>query len=356
MAETMKAIVYKSPGEMEVEERPKPTAGSDDVVIKTKYVSICGGELHTYRSGYGDVPGSILGHEFIGYAEEVGENVEGIKVGDRVWGMSANICGTCWYCEQGDYGNCSHVLEHVTGHGIPGGMAQYVHIAPAVLGQTIYKIPDNIPDQEAALIEPFSVGCAEVNEAQVQPGDKVVVIGSGMIGNAIIQFAKLAGAESIIAVDIADGRLELAKACGADYTINSMKQNVLEEVQKIWGPNEWYYGESGRADVAFETAGVGDTVNNAIDVVRAGGKVVLVAPSERNVNLNLAPVINKQPKFIIPVSGAYAKPTIEAMAEGKLVVKPLLSQIFPIDQAKEAFETQANPDEGMKVLIEMDVE
>ena len=83
-------------------------------------------------------------------------------------------------------------------------------------------------------------------------------------------------------------RLEIAKMCGAEYTINSAEEDVLEAIQKIYGPNAWFYGESGRCDVAFETAGVANTLNNAIDCVRAGGKVVLVAPSERNVNLNLA--------------------------------------------------------------------
>lgn len=352
----MKAIVYKAPGEMVVEEVEKPVAGPDDVVIRVKYAAICGGENHTYRCGYGDKPGSILGHEYMGYAEQVGENVEGIKPGDRVWGMQANICGECWYCKRGDYAHCSHVLEHVTGHGVPGGHGQFVKIAPAVLGQSIYKIPDSISDRHAALIEPFSVGAAEVNTAGVQKGDKVVVIGSGMIGNSIIQFAKLAGADSIIATDVSEARLQIAKECGADYIVNSAKEDVLEAVQRIWGPNEWYYGESGRADVAFETAGVANTVNDAVNAVRAGGKVVLVAPSEKDVKLNLAPVINKTPQFIIPVSGTAAQQTIDTMAAGKLVVEPLISQVFPVDEGPAAFAMQSNPEKGMKVLIEMDAE
>lgn len=355
MSESMKAIVYRGPGEMVVEDVEKPVAGPKDVIVRTKYASICGGELHTYRCGYGQEPGRILGHEYIGYADEVGEEVEGIEVGDRVWGMNFDVCGTCWYCENGDWGRCSNLLDKVTGNGIPGGMAQYVKLSPAVLGQTIHKVPESIPETHAALIEPFGVGADEV-AGNVQEGDTVVVIGCGMIGNAIIQFAKLAGAASITAVDVSSPRLEIAKLCGADHTINSAEENVLEAIQKIYGPNRWYYGESGRCDVAFETAGVGDTVNNAVDCVRAGGKVVLVAPSERNVNLNLAPVINKQPQFVIPVSGFHIADVIDAMANGKLIVEPLITDIFPYTKAKEAFETQARPEKGMKALIQMDAE
>lgn len=348
---TMKAIVYEGPGQMVLQDVEKPVCGPKDVIVKTKYVSICGGELHTYRCGYGQVPGRILGHEYIGYADEVGEEVEGIEVGDRVWGMNYGPCGKCWYCENEDYWNCSSILDQTTGNGVPGGMAQYVKLSPAILGQTIHKIPDSIPDKHATLIEPFGVGADEV-AGNVKEGDKVVVIGCGMIGNAIIQFAKLAGAGSITAVDVSDARLEIAKDCGAEYTINSAKEDVLEAIQKIYGPNRWFYGDSGRCDVAFETAGVGDTVNNAIDCVRAGGKVVLVAPSERNVNLNLAPVINKQPQFVIPVSGSHVADVIDAMANKKLVVEELITDVFPYTEATTAFETQANPQKGMKALIE----
>jgi len=355
MSETMKAIVYRGPENMVLEDMEKPTAGPKDVVARVKYVSICGGDLHAYRCGYGQVPGRVLGHEFIAYAEEVGEEVEGVKPGDRVWGMNFNFCGECWYCEHGDYGNCSNLLENVTGQGIPGGMGQYVKLSPAILGQTIHVIPDSIPDLHATLIEPFGVGADEV-AGNVNEGDKVVVIGCGMIGNAIIQFAKLAGAGSITAVDVSPARLEIAKLCGADHVINSAEADVLEEIQKIYGPNRWYYGESGRCDVAFETAGVANTVNDAVNCVRAQGKVVLVAPSERDVKLNLAPVINKQPQFVIPVSGMHIADVIDAMDKKKLVIDPLITDVYPYTQATEAFEAQAHPVKGMKALIQMDAD
>ena len=236
MAEKMKAIVYEGPGEMIVEDVDKPVCGPNDVIVKTKYVSICGGELHTYRCGYGQEPGRILGHEYIGFADEVGADVEGIKVGDRVWGMNFAPCGECWYCQNEDYGNCSNLLNYVTGNGVPGGMGQYVKLSPAIKGQTIHVIPDSIPDTSATLIEPFGVGADEV-AGNVLPGDNVVVIGCGMIGNAIIQFAKLAGAGSITAVDISPARLELALKCGADHTIDSSKEDVLQAIQRIYGDN-----------------------------------------------------------------------------------------------------------------------
>lgn len=354
MAEMMKAIVYRGPGKMVVEDVEKPVAGPDDIVIKTKYTSICGGELHTYRCGYGQKPGRILGHEYVGYIDQVGENVEGLEVGDRAWGMQVGFCGKCWYCENGDYYHCSSMLDYVTGNGIPGGYGQYLKIENAKLGMNVHKVPMSIPETHATLIEPFGVGADEV-AGNVQPGDKVVVIGCGMIGNAIIQFARLAGAGSITAVDVAEPRLEIARQCGAEYTINSAKEDPLEAIQKIYGPNRWFYGESGRCDVAFETAGVGDTLKNAIDCVRIGGKVVLVAPSERDVAINLAPVINKQPQFVIPVSGMHIPDVIKAMDAGELVVEPLITGIKPYTEASEAFEMQANPEKGMKTLIQMDL-
>ena len=355
MNNKMKAIVYCGPGNMQIEEREKPQAGPSDVVIKVKYSAICGGELHTYRTGSGDAPGSILGHEFIGFAEEVGKDIEGIVPGDRVWGMSANVCGECWYCKNGHYESCSHVLEQVTGHGVAGGHAQYVLIKNAVPGVTIHKVPEVITDEQGALIEPFGVGCSEVVGAGIGHRDKVVVIGAGMIGNAIMQFAKLAGAEVLIA-DVVDSRLDVALQCGADYVVNTCKKDLLETVQEVWGPNEWFFGPSGRADAVFDTAGVGDTLNQAVSVIRAAGKLVLVAPSETDVKLNLFPVIYKNPDIIVPMTGAHVGQTIEAMAQGKLVVDPLIGQIFPLNEAALAFKTQENPENGMKVLIEMQQE
>lgn len=354
MTESMKAIVYEGPENMVLEDIQKPVAGPDDVVIRVKYVSICGGDMHSYRCGYGSKPGRVLGHEYCGYVDSVGKNVQGVGVGDRVWGMQADVCGACWYCQNGDYGNCSNVLESVTGHGKQGAMAEYLKIGPVSLGNNLHKIPDSIPDLEATLIEPFTVG-HDMVAGNVELGDNVLVIGAGMVGNAIMQFAKLSGAASVTMSDVSDYRLDMAKQCGADHVINSAKEDVLEAVQRIYGPNRWYYGESGRCDVGFETAGVANTVNDVIGAVKAGGKVVLVAPSERDVNLNLAQLINKYQQIVLPLGGSGAEETIKAMAEGKLLVEPLIAKIFPYTQATEAFENQANPENGMKTIIQMDL-
>lgn len=350
----MKAIVYRGPKNMVIEERPMPEITAQDVLIKIKYVSICGGDLHIYRAGIGSHwEGQIMGHEFIGYAEKVGSAVQGLQPGDRVWGMNAMPCGECVQCKAGNAWGCYNLLDRVTGQGLPGGMAQYIVHTNAILGATIFKIPDSIPDKHAALIEPFSVGCSAVKQTQLSGADNVVIFGAGMIGNAVLQFAKLAGVKSVTVSDVAEGRLDIARACGADYIINPAKEQVLPRIQELFGPNRWFHGESGAVDVAFECAGVTATLKSAIEILRAGGKLSLVALSEGDVSFELSPVVFKRPQFIIPTCGGEILETIEAMAAGQLIVEPLLTGIFPLEKATEAFETQANSKNSMKVLIEM---
>src|SRR5690606_21831864 len=209
----MRAVVYHGPGRKAWEEVPKPTLVDDtDAIVRVDAVTICGTDLHILK---GDVPavtdGRILGHEAVGTVEEVGSAVKNVQVGDKVLVSCISSCGTCRYCRQGAYGQCLNGGGWILGHKIDGTQAEYVRVPFA--DTSTYKAPEGVGDEQLLMLADilptgFEVG---VLNGRVQPGDVVVVVGAGPIGLAAITGARLYSPSHVVAVDLADSRLEAAK-------------------------------------------------------------------------------------------------------------------------------------------------
>ncbi len=219
----MRALVYHGPGQKAWEDVPVPQVTDDtDAIVRVDAVTICGTDLHILK---GDVPavtdGRILGHEAVGTVEAVGSGVQRVRPGDRVLVSCITACGTCRFCREGRYGQCLGGGGWILGHKIDGTQAEYVRVPFADL--STYPVPDGVTDEQLLMVADILPTGYEVGvlNGSVQPGDVVAVVGSGPVGLSAIMGARLFSPSHIIAVDLADSRLEAAKQFGADITVNN---------------------------------------------------------------------------------------------------------------------------------------
>jgi len=265
----MKALVYHGNHNISLDDVPMPTIRDDrDAILKVELSTICGSDIHIKEGIVPVKEGTILGHEFVGEVVETGTGVRNIRVGDRVAANCITSCGNCFYCKRGFINHCEDGGWQF-GYTIDGGQAEYVRIPHADSG--LYKIPDGVSYKDVLYTgDILSTGYFGAERGEIQPGDIVVVIGSGPVGMCAMMSARLFGPALIVAVDTIDERLAVAKANGcADITLNSIRDDVIGTILGL---------TDGRgADVSLEAAGVKATFDLAWQVVRPNGHVSIIA-------------------------------------------------------------------------------
>jgi L-iditol 2-dehydrogenase len=342
----LKALVYTEPYHLEYSEFPDPAAGDDDVLIRVKACGICGSDVQGFTGKTGRrIPPLIMGHEAAGTVEDAGRSVKDFRKGERVCFDSTVYCNTCEACRQGRYNRCES--RQVLGVSVPafkrhGAFAEYV----AVPSWIVSKIPANLSFIHAALLEPASIGTHAANRAPISNDDTVVVIGAGTIGLFILQAARLRGAAKVIAVDINEFRLDMAKSLGADKLINPLKSDLSEAVlQETEGKG---------ANVTLEAVGYAKTFADAVSITRMGGHVVAVGNLEKKAEFDLQQLIAKEHTF----TGSYAssgefRDCIELVASGKINVGPLISDVLPLADGPSAFDRLLKAEENLlKIVLE----
>jgi len=342
----LKALIYTKPYSFEYSDFPDPEAGDDDVLIRVKACGICGSDVHGFTGKTGRrIPPLIMGHEAAGIVEGLGKNVSGFKKGDRVCFDSTVYCNKCEACLAGHINRCDK--RQVLGVSVPafkrhGAFAEYVSVPSWIVS----KIPDELSFVHAALLEPASIGTHAANRAPISNEDTVVVIGAGTIGLFILQAARLRGAAKVIAVDINEFRLDLAKKLGADKLINPLKSNLSEAVlQETEGKG---------ANVTLEAVGYAKTFADAVAITRMGGYVVAVGNLEKNAKFDLQQLIARELTF----TGSYAssgefRDCIELVASGKINVEPLISDVLPMQEGPDAFDRLLKAEEDLvKIVLE----
>jgi len=342
----MKALVHTKPYCLEYSDFPDPVPADDEVLIRVKACGICGSDVHGFTGKTGRrIPPLIMGHEAAGIVEEAGKDVDGFEKGDRVCFDSTVYCSKCEACRQGRVNRCDK--RQVLGVSVPafrrhGAFAEYV----AVPSWIVSKIPGHMSFVDAALLEPASIGTHAANRASISGGDIVAVIGTGTIGLFILQAAKLRGAAKTIAVDIDDFRLDVAKKLGADVLINPAKSDLKEAVIKET--------EDKGANVTLEAVGYAKTFADAVSVTRMGGHVVAVGNLEKKAEFDLQEFISRELTF----TGSYAssgefRDCIELVASGKINVKPLISDVLPLEEGPGAFDRLLKGEENLlKIVLE----
>ncbi len=342
---TMKAAVMRGTRKIQIEEYPVPPIGPDEVLIKVMAVGICGSDLHYYSHGrigkyVVDKP-FILGHECSGDIAAIGSNVQRFQVGDRVAVEPGVTCGRCDACKEGRYNLCPDV-EFLATPPFDGAFVQYIKIRE----DFVFSIPDHLSYEEAALVEPFSVGIHAAARTGLQPGSTVAIMGMGPVGLMAVAAAKAYGAATIIVTDLEPLRLEAAKQMGASHIINIREQDPLEEIKTI---------TNGKGvDVAWETAGNPTALQSALGSLRRGGKLAIVGlPAQDEIPLNVPFIADNEVDIygIFRYANTYPK-GINFLSSGIVDANKLITDKFALEQTQEAMERALNQkSECLKIVV-----
>jgi threonine dehydrogenase-like Zn-dependent dehydrogenase len=345
----MKAGVIRNYGKIATEEVAKPKMKDNHVLIRVKYASICGSDQHIFRGEFHPrtkLP-LIPGHEFAGVVEEVGRLVSKFAPGEKVTVDPIIWCGECAACKAGHYPAC--VSLKLIGIDLDGGFAEYVS-APE---EMVYRIPLHIPDEHAALVEVLSIGFHASARAGLEPHDDILIMGTGKVGNSILQAARTITDGKIIMADILDERLEIASRTYPEvHIVNIRKTDPEKFVKGLTG---------GRGvDIAFEAVGHEvavegrfNPVRTCINMIKGGGKVCVLGLSDHPAEILMKELIWKEARIIASrVShGEFAK-SIEALSAGKLKPDGMITGILPLEEAQKGFELlEKEPQKNLKILI-----
>jgi len=338
----MKALIYHGPGEKAWETKPDPTIiDSSDAIVRIDSSTICGTDLHILK---GDVPevtsGTVLGHEAVGTVVETGAAVTTFAEGDRVLVSCITSCGRCRFCKEAHYGLCTGGGGWIFGHLIDGLQAEYARVP--FVDTSVYQVPEGLTDEQVLFLADILPTAYEVGvlNGKVDAGDTVVIVGAGPIGLATIMTAKLYTPARIVAIDLADSRLEKARAVGADLTINN-------------GRSELTHGLG--ADVAVEAVGVPETFELCTALVRPGGHVANVGVHGHPATLHLETLWIKDVTITTGLVDTFTTPRLlQLIAEGRLDATPFATHHFALDETLEAYDTFAAAAEtdALKVVLE----
>lgn len=338
----MKAAVFTGEKKLVIEERPVPSIKSDEILVKVAACGIC----HTDEGYIEGTPTFkklpiVLGHEASGYVEEIGELVTRFSKGDAVLIPPVLTCGVCKYCLKRRETLC--LKQIMLGNHIDGAFAEYISV-PA---KDIIKIPDGMSVKDVSIVSdaiatPYH---AVIERAKIEPGDVVAVIGCGGIGINIVQFAAFVGAK-VVAIDLMQNKLELAKELGANHVVNPNDGDVRKQVKSLVGA----------VDVAFEVIGNPTTQELAFNLLGSGGQMIAVGYSPKKWDgFNSGKVMYRE----MEVLGSLGCPPrsferiLYLIQQGKIKIEPLITHRFKLDQINDAFD-QLRKGDGIRVLIEMD--
>jgi L-iditol 2-dehydrogenase len=342
----MKALILKEYRRFAVEDFPVPVLQSDEVLVRVRACGICGSDVHGMDGSSGRrIPPIIMGHEAAGEIAQVGRGVADWKEGDRVTFDSTVYCGSCWYCRRGKINLCEN--RRVLGVSCAeyrrhGAFAEYVAVPQRIL----YRLPNNLSFEQAALVEAVSVAVHAVKRTPLLENASAMVVGAGMIGLLVVQALRVAGCRQIIAIDLEEDKLRLAKQLGATSAINAAEPDLSEKIRAL---------TDGRGvDAAFEVVGLPPTVKTAIESVRKGGTVTLVGNLKPQVDLPLQLVVTRELALIGTCASAGEYPEcLELIASGKINVTEFISATAPLAEGAEWFERLYAGEKGlMKVLLQ----
>jgi alcohol dehydrogenase len=349
----MKALVYHGPNHKSWDDVPDPQLiDATDAVVQVDTTTICGTDLHILK---GDVPavteGRILGHEGVGTVVQIGSSVRNHVVGDRVIISCVSACGTCTYCRSGNPSHClaeegASGIGWILGHLIDGTQAELVRIPFA--DTSLYALPDGVTDEAALLLSDilptgFEIG---VQYGRVKPGDTVAVVGAGPVGLAVVATAELYGAAQIVAIDLDENRLDLAKQVGATHCVNSGAGDWKDQVLALTDG----YG----VDVAVEAVGMPATFQMCTELVRPGGNVANVGVHGSPVQLDLQNLWIKNINISMGlVNTSTLGMLLKLVAQHKLPVEKFVTHRFGFDDVIDAYDTFADAPRthALKVLI-----
>jgi len=333
----MKAVQYHGPHNLKFIDIPKPKADTGQVVVKIAYCGICGTDIHAYSMEGIFNWELILGHEAVGYVDEIGEGVTCVKVGDRVAVGPPGDCGICYSCNSGNPNTCINGFPNTLGIGpnTQGAYAEYV--LSKYPKNELYIIPDNVNFEQAVLFDVLAVGFHAVRRSDMKIGDSVVISGCGSIGLSVIQAAKLAGPTYLIVFDPLASKRKLAFEVGADYAFDPTNENDIAKAKEL-------LAQANGAQVCFEAAGHPSSIQTCVDLCMPNGQIMLIGNDGRPYQLVTAALGHHQ--YDLNFSFTYTKEEImmlfKLISIGKLDTTPYSLLKAPLDDAINKLEELAN--------------
>lgn len=345
----MRALVFRGPNQIGIEEVPIPKPDYGQVVTRVTLTTICGTDLHILKGEYPVRPGLVIGHESVGIIHEIGPGVTGYKVGDRVLVGAITPCGQCNFCLSGNWSQCGGAIGGWKfGNTINGAQAEYLLVPHAQAN--LAKIPDDVTDEQVILLADIaSTGFSASESAHVKLGDTVAVFAQGPIGLCATAGARLHGAGLVIGVESDPARGAMARKMGADVVVNPEKSDVVAEIRKI---------TSGRGvDVAIEALGLPVTFENSLRVLRPGGTLSSLGVYSGKLSIPLEPFAaglgdHKIVTTLCPGGKERMRRLIELVHHGRVDLRPLLTHSFPLSEITAAYDLFGHRRDGvLKVAI-----
>jgi L-iditol 2-dehydrogenase len=337
----MKALVFEGPWTMPLREVPNPVPGDDELLIDVASVGICGSDVHGFIGKTGRrKPPMIMGHEFSGAVAAVGGQVTRFAPGDAVIVSPIDACGVCPNCQAGLSNICTN--RHVLGVDIPGAYADQLTVKESM----VYAKPEALTWRQAAMVEPLSVALHAVEITPIRLMETVVVVGAGTIGLLTLLAAKLKGAGQVIMTDKFPHRLEMARALGADLTVDVGQEDAVAVVRGVTNGLG--------ADVVFEAVGNAIAVQQALAATRTGGNATWIGNSAQMIELNMQEIVTRE----LTVRGTYGfnkefAKSIQAIAAGRVDVMALVERIAPLaDGPQIVHDLAAGESDLIKVILE----
>jgi alcohol dehydrogenase len=333
----MKALVYHGPGERGWDSVDDPTIiDPTDAIVRIDTSTICGSDLHILKGDVPEtVPGTILGHEAVGTVMEIGAAVSTITPGDRVLLSCVSACGRCRYCKEGRYGQCLGGGGWIFGHTINGLQAELARVPFA--DNSVYKFPAALGDEQVLFLADILPTAFEVGvlNGAISPGDVVAIVGAGPVGLSAILTAKLYTPGRIVAIDLADSRLESALKFGADITINNGREDPVALVMELT--------DGLGADVALEAVGVPQTFELSTELIRPGGRVANIGVHGRAATLHLEKLWTRDVTITTGLVDTFSIPQLlRLVVDGRLDPSLFATHHYPLEDTMAAYDTFAD--------------
>ncbi len=340
----MLAAQITAPQTFQYLDRPIPTPGPGQVLLKNKYLGVCASDIQIYHGKHKYVTFPlVMGHEASCEIVALGEGVTDFQVGDRVIPEPQVVCRNCYPCRTGRYNVCESLK--VIGVHMDGCACEYI----AVDTWNLHRIPEGCPDDIAALAEPVAVGVGCISRAPKIEGMNVCVVGAGTIGNLTAQCAKAAGAAGVLITDILDEKLEIARKCGIDYCVNTKNVSLQDAIHGAFGAER-------AADIIIDCAATPFTFNSILTAARNSSVIIISGNFKEPVTFDV-PLLQRREISLLGhmmyVREDFAK-AVEYLASGKIHTDGIISAKFPLNEYDKAFAfIDAHPEQAMKVLIEI---
>ena len=336
--------IMTAPGTIEFKEVPVPEIKDNEVLVRIKRIGICGSDIHVYHGKHPFTKYPITqGHEVSGQIAALGASVQGLHIGQKVTIEPQVVCGRCYPCRHGKYNLCEELK--VMGFQTTGTASEFF----AVSAEKITPLPDTMTYDQGAMIEPLAVTVHAARRFPDIEGSSVAILGCGPIGILLMQTCKALGARSVMITDVSEGRLALARKCGADFAVNTADVDFGDAMIEAFGPD--------KADVIYDCAGNDTTMGQAIKYARKGSTIILVAVYAGMANVDLA-VLNDH-ELDLNTTMMYRHEdyvtAIKLVEEGRVRLEPLMSKHFAFQDYLDAYRyIDANREATMKVIIDVD--